>query len=210
MPEYPVWLFDFDGTLVDSEELILDSFRYASRFVLGEAPPDETLRAGVGTPLYTQARTLAGERAEEFVQVYVAYNRSRHADLLGSYEGVTEMLWRLRDAGKRLGLVTSKQRASVELAFQTVPYEPAFEVIVTVEDTEYHKPEPEPILLALQRLGVGPDAAIYVGDSPYDLLAARAAGVASGAALWGMHSPDTLLELWPDHVFETPDQVAVE
>jgi phosphoglycolate phosphatase-like HAD superfamily hydrolase len=59
-------------------------------------------------------------------------------------------------------------------------------------------------------MGVGADAAIYVGDSPYDLLAARAAGVASGAALWGMHPADALLELWPDHVFETPDQVAAE
>jgi len=210
MPAYPVWLFDFDGTLVDSEELILDSFRYATDFVVGSTPPDEVLRAGIGRPLYAQAELLAGERADEFVQVYLAHNRSRHSDLLGSYEGVTEMLWRLRDAGRRLGMVTSKLRSSVELAFQTVPYEPAFEVVVTLEDTERHKPEPDPILLALRQMGVGADAAIYVGDSPYDLLAARAAGVASGAALWGIHPRDSLLELWPDHVFETPYEVEAE
>src|SRR5439155_18224127 len=117
----------------------------------------------------------------------------RHAETVFAYDGVTEMLWRLRDEGRRLGIVTSKLRESVDLVLDQVSYSPAFEVVVTVEDTQEHKPQPEPILCALDRLGVSADAAIYVGDSPYDILAARAAGVASGAALWGLHRPDDLL-----------------
>jgi pyrophosphatase PpaX len=126
---------------------------------------------------------------------------------VGSFDGVGEMLMRLRDEGCRLGIVTSKLRSTVDLVLDQISYGPAFEVIVTVEDTDLHKPDPDPILFALERLHVGPDAVIYVGDSPYDIQAARAAGVASGAALWGLHGKDDLLELWPTHTFETPREV---
>src|SRR5436305_1106820 len=117
------------------------------------------------------------------------------------------MLMRLRDEGRRLGIVTSKLRTTVDIVLDQISYGPAFEVIVTAEDTARHKPDPDPILLALERMKVGPDAAIYVGDSPYDILAGRAAGVATGAATWGIHPRDDLLELWPDHVFDSPLQV---
>jgi pyrophosphatase PpaX len=207
MPAYPVWLFDFDGTLVDTHGVILDCYRHAALEVLGEELPADVVEANLSRTLREAAADVAGERAEDFFRVYVEHSLALHADEVGPFEGVTEMLMRLRDDGRRLGIVTSKLRATVDLVLDTISYGPAFEVIVTVDDTDAHKPEPDPILLALERMNVGPDAAIYVGDSPYDILAARAAGVASGAALWGIHAKDDLLELWPDHVFETPQEV---
>jgi pyrophosphatase PpaX len=153
------------------------------------------------------AEDVAGEHADRFFDVYVEHSLALHADQVDTFDGVTEMLMRLRDDGCRLGIVTSKLRATVDIVLDQISYGPAFEVIVTAEETERHKPDPDPILLALERMRVGPDAAIYVGDSPYDILAARAAGVASGAATWGIHARDDLLELWPDHVFDSPLQV---
>jgi len=207
MPAYPVWLFDFDGTLVDTHGVILDCYRHAALQVLGEELPADVVAANLSRTLREASAEVAGDRAEEFFDVYVAHSMALHADEVWPFEGVTEMLMRLRDDGCRLGIVTSKLRSVVELVLDQVSYGPAFEVIVTVDDTELHKPEPEPILYALERLKVGPDAAIYVGDSPFDILAARAAGVASGAALWGLHAKDDLLELWPTHAFESPLEV---
>jgi pyrophosphatase PpaX len=207
MPAYPVWLFDFDGTLVDTHRVILDCYRHAALEVLGEELPAEVVEANLSRTLREASAAVAGDRAEDFFDVYVEHSLALHADEVDTFDGVTEMLMRLRDDGCRLGIVTSKLRSTVELVLDTISYGPAFEVVVTVDDTELHKPEPDPILLALERLNVGPDAAIYVGDSPYDIQAARAAGVASGAALWGIHRDDDLLELWPDHVFTTPQEV---
>jgi pyrophosphatase PpaX len=207
MPAYPVWLFDFDGTLVDTHGVILDCYRHAALEGLGEELPADVVEANLSRTLREAAADVAGDRADEFFDVYVEHSLALHADEVDTFDGVTEMLMRLRDDGCRLGIVTSKLRQTVDLVLDQISYGPAFEVIVTAEDTERHKPDPDPILLALERLRVGPDAAIYVGDSPYDILAARAAGVASGAATWGIHPRDDLLELWPDHVFDAPMQV---
>ena len=207
MPAYPVWLFDFDGTLVDTHGVILDCYRHAALEVLGEELPAEVVEANLSRTLREASADVAGDRADEFFDVYVQHSLALHADEVGPFEGVGEMLMRLRDEGCRLGIVTSKLRTVVDLVLDQISYGPAFEVIVTVDDTELHKPEPDPILFALERLNVGPDAAIYVGDSPFDILAARAAGVASGAALWGLHAKDDLLELWPTHTFESPRDV---
>jgi pyrophosphatase PpaX len=207
--DYPVWLFDFDGTLIDTEEVILDCYREAALELWGEELSEDVVRRNMSRTLREASVSVAGDQADSFFDAYVSHSLERHAEAVFAYDGVTEMLWRLRDAGARMGIVTSKLRPSVDLVLDQVSYGPAFEVIVTVEDTEGHKPEPDPILCALQRLKVSPEAAIYVGDSPYDILAARAAGVASGAALWGLHQADDLLELWPDHAFASPAEVAV-
>jgi pyrophosphatase PpaX len=207
--DYPVWLFDFDGTLIDTEEVILDCYRHTALQLWGEELPEEIVRSNMSRTLREAAADVAGDEADSFFDAYVAHSLQRHSEAVFAYDGVTEMLWRLRDAGVRMGIVTSKLRPSVDLVLDQVSYRPAFEVIVTVEDTDSHKPEPEPILCALRRMKVSPEAAIYVGDSPYDILAARSAGVASGAALWGLHRADDLLELWPDHAFASPAEVAV-
>ena len=204
---YPVWLFDFDGTLVDTAAVIRDCYRHAAVEVLGDDLPDEVVAENMSRTLREASLAVAGPRADEFFDVYRSHSLALHAEEVAAYEGVTEMLWRLRDDGCRLGIVTSKLRVAVDLVLDQISYGPAFEVIVTVEDTERHKPEPDPLLTALRRLGAQPETAIYVGDSPYDVLAARAAGVASGAALWGLHQPDDLLELWPTHAFASPAEV---
>ena len=208
--EPTVWLFDFDGTLVDSERLILASFRHATRAVLGATPSDEVLRAGIGLTLEQQARDLAGDRAQELFDVYVRHNRAAHAELLSTFDGVPEMIGRLRRRDARLGVVTAKIRPTLELGFEHVPLERDwFEVLIAKEDTGRHKPEPEPLLLALELMDADPRDAIYVGDSPFDIRAAHASGVVAAAAAWGdIFSRDVLVAERPQIVFDSPDQVA--
>src|SRR5436309_8355255 len=144
--------------------------RHAAREVLGAEPSDELLMAAVGGPgLEAQMHALAPDRVEELVTVYRAHNEPLHDELV-CCDGMEDVLVRLKDEGRRLGIVTAKRRATVDLAFARVPLGHLFEVVVGGDETKGHKPDPEPLLLALDRLGgASPDDAAYVGDSPFDI-----------------------------------------
>lgn len=202
-------LFDLDGTLVDSGSIILASFRHATSTVLRREIPDHELLAAVGGPgLREQMEALDSERAEELIAVYSAHNAELH-DRLEPCTGVLHALETLHAAGRRLGVVTAKRRATLALAFEVLPeLRRFFEVTVGAEDTERHKPNPEPLLLALERLGEEPARAVYVGDSPFDVQAAKAARTASVAVTWGrIHSRERLDREEPDVVVDTVEEL---
>src|ERR671926_50785 len=170
---FPVVLFDLDGTVVDSGAIILASMRHAAKEVLGVEPPDELLMAAVGGPgLEAQMHALSPDRVQELVTVYRAHNEPLHDELV-CCAGIDDLLVRLKDEGRRLGIVTAKRRATVELAFATVPLGHLFETVVGGDETERHKPDPEPLLLAAARMGANPASIVYVGDSPFDIRAAK-------------------------------------
>lgn len=197
---FPIVLFDFDGTLVDSGAIILASMKHAASTVLGRDIPDAELMAAVGGPgLVAQMEALDEARVDELVRVYREHNEPLHADLEPCL-GIEDALLRLRDEERRLGIVTAKRRATVQLAFDVLPHlEDYFDVVVGADDTERHKPDPQPILHALERLGAEPAQAAYVGDSPFDIQAGRAAGTFAVAVTWGrIHDEQRLRRESPD------------
>ena len=203
---YPVVLFDLDGTVVDSGGIILASMRHAARTVLGREYSDQELLASVGGPgLEAQMAVLAEDRVDELVRVYRAHNEPLH-DTLEFCPGMADALTTLKQQGRRLGLVTAKRRVTVELAFARLPLADLFEIVVGGDETERHKPSPEPLELGLERLGVGPEGTAYVGDSPFDMQAARAARMASIGVTWGrIHGRDSLREA--DAVVDTAEEL---
>jgi len=202
-----VVLFDLDGTLIDTIELILASMRHATSTVLGETIPDEVLMHNVGVPLSVQMDEFAPERVEELLRVYRAHNAIVHDDLVGEYAGTAAALTVLAGRGVRMGVVTSKSRAVALRGLERFALEGFFETLVAYEDTDIHKPRPEPLLEAARRMGVDIGACAYVGDSPHDMTAAVAAGAISVAALWGPF-PQRVLEPGPDYAIGSLGELA--
>jgi pyrophosphatase PpaX len=201
---FPVVLFDLDGTLIDSGPMIVASMKHAAQQVLGRAVDEEILTAAIGGPgLFAQMHALDPERVDDLVDAYRAHNEPLH-EQLEAFREVVEVLPRLRAQGRRLGIVTAKRRATMGLAFDRLPgLEENFDVLVGAEDTERHKPEPDPLLEALRRLDATPEEAAYVGDSPFDIRAAKAAGVYSVGVGWGgIHTAQTLRAEEPDVLVE--------
>jgi len=196
-------LFDFDGTLVDTTEMIHQSMRHATSSVLGRDDiPRETLLANVGKPLPRQMELIDAEKAELLLEAYRSHHEEHHDALIGEFPGVEESLSRLRSAGIKVAVVTSKRRLSVEMALKNFPgLRNVVDRFVTLEDTTQHKPHPEPVLRGLELLGGIPkERAAYVGDSPFDVQAAKAAGLTSVAVSWGAFPEDRLREAEPDHL----------
>jgi pyrophosphatase PpaX len=200
---FPIVLFDLDGTLVDSAAAILGSFHHATETVLSRRFPDEQILAQVGgTNLAYQMGLLDPDRVDELVRVYREHNDPQYSEV-ACFAGVVEVLEQLRAQGRRLGVVTAKRRPAVDRAFVGAGIGELFDVIVSSEDTERHKPDPEPVLKALELLDAQPPDAAYVGDSPFDVAAARAAGVFSVAVGWGgIHRVDDA-----DAVVQTPEEL---
>jgi pyrophosphatase PpaX len=205
---FPVVLFDLDGTVVDSGGIILASMRHATREVLGRDFGDAELMQAVGGPgLEAQMEVFAPERVDELVRVYRAHNEPLH-DELEACVGMEDVLLRLHEQGHRLGVVTAKRRSTVELAFARVPIAHLFETVVGGDETQRHKPDPEPLLLAAKRMDARPDETAYVGDSPFDIRAAKAAGMHAIAVSWGrIHDRERLEREEPDAIVDTAEEL---
>lgn len=201
-----VVLFDLDGTLVDSGSMILASFRHATRSVLAREVPDEVLLAHVGgATLDEQMRAIDASRADDLVASYREHNFPLH-DELQPCAGVVDVLERLDEQGRRLGIVTAKRQATVELAFRVLPLAHLFDAVVTSDDVARNKPHPDGILRALELLDASPDDAAYVGDSPFDVEAANRAGVCSIAVGWGGIHPRATVEAAKPDLFVTDSE----
>jgi pyrophosphatase PpaX len=205
---YPVVLFDLDGTLIDSGPIILASMRHATRTILEREFADEELLAHVGGwGLHEQMRVFDEDRADELVTCYRAHNEPLHAGLDWCH-GIKPTLDGLVEQGRTLGLVTTKSRKTVGLAFSALPLEHYFAAVVAADDTRRHKPHPEPLLHAASLLGVAAAKCAYVGDAPFDVQAAKAAGMLAVAVAWGgIHVRDRLEAEEPDAIVSAPEEL---
>jgi pyrophosphatase PpaX len=197
-------LFDLDGTLIDSIELIQNSAKHAFRDREGHVPSDAEWLTGVGIPLVAMFRRYARDDADvdALIAKYREYQLANHDRLLRCYDLVVDTVDQLREAGHPLGIVTSKTEWLARRGIDHVGLGSHFDVIVGCDTCERHKPDPQPVLLALERLGYEPDEGVFVGDSIYDMAAGNAAGVTTIAALWGPFSREDLVASHPKHYLE--------
>ncbi|MBP2018360.1 pyrophosphatase PpaX [Symbiobacterium terraclitae] len=204
MRNFDAVLFDLDGTLIDTNQLIVESFQHVFRSELGlEVTPAE-IYPYFGEPLHTTLARYGPDRADELVAAYRKFNLSQHDRMVRPFPGVAGAVADLQAAGVRLGVVTSKITELALRGLRVCGIADYFPVVVGVDQTQRHKPEPDPALRAIALLGVEPGPRVLmVGDSPFDIACGRAAGCMTAAVGWAAN-PAPLAACRPDFWIEQP------
>jgi len=204
-------LFDLDGTLVDSIELIIRSAQAAFATCNRTVPPREEIVAGIGRPLRSQFGDYTSDTEEvaRLIQAYRAFQTVHHDALTLPYDGVNDVVRALAADGRQLGVVTSKIEPLAHRALAHVGLDECFSIVIGLESTTRHKPDPAPLMHAMERFGADPSETVYIGDSPFDLQAAHAASITSIAVSWGAFTEERLRSERPTHVVRTASELHV-
>lgn len=189
---YELVLFDLDGTLVDSIDLIVATWQHLGRAELGRELTREEVTPLIGLPLLEAVARIVPERPAEIARRYREWNIAHHDEYVTACAGMVELVGRLRDSGVRVGVVTAKMRPLAEHGLAVCGYGDTIEVACGVEDTDSHKPDPEPLLVGAERMGCPAGVTAYVGDAIWDLRAARAARMDGIGVTWGAGRPAEL------------------
>lgn len=200
------FLFDLDGTLINSIPLITGTFEKVFEYFGLPWKNGEVLKT-IGIPLREVAQIYLPGRTEEFIEKYTLFQGEKHTDLVKLYPGSIETLASIKAGGFRVGIVTSKRRASALTDIEITGLKSYIDVTVTVEDVDMPKPHPEPVIKALDSLRSRPEKAVFVGDSWYDIMAGKQAGVLTVGATWGMASRGELAEKGPDFIVDSWDEL---
>lgn len=200
-------LFDYDGTLMDTNEVVLRSWQHTFRTIRGhEEDPDE-IRKTFGEPLVlTLEKTFPEIPVSESLEVYRTYQREVFTDFVEVFPGMLELLENLKDKGYKLGLVTSRTKDTTWRGLEHYGMDKYFDAVITAGDTDKHKPDPEPILITLDKLDSSPQEAVMVGDTMFDLQCAKNAGVKSIIVDWSITmTPDEKRQA--DHIIRTANEL---
>lgn len=198
-------LFDLDGTLVNTNELIIASYDHVFRSCLNLTVPRETITTHIGETLFKTMASYDAERAEELVECYRTFNHAHHDELIQRYEGVQEAIHELHAAGVKLAVVTSKNTKLAQRGLQVAGLDPYFDLVIGVDLVERPKPDPQSIHLACEKLGAqpGPDV-LMMGDTHFDIRTGRNAGVKTICVGWTIQDRAELEALQPDYWVEVP------
>jgi len=206
MNKFDCILFDLDGTLIDTTPLIIESFRHTFFNHFNIVKQDDELYEYLGIPLKKPFEKLYPDKVDILLNTYREYNLLKHDECVSIFLGIPQLLKECRRKGIKLGVVTSKRRDLAGRGMELFGLQSYMDVFIGYEDTTIHKPEGEPVLKAMKELGMADGSKVlYVGDSPYDILCARNAGVKSAAVTgWSYVPRNDLLACTPDYCIQTP------
>lgn len=203
-------LFDFDGTLMNTNELIIGSWQHTYETITGIPGNREEIISTFGETLkVSMGKAFPDYPAHEAVEIYRGYQRGKFGDYISLFPGMLELLQELKNKAYRTAIVTSRLKPTTIEGLEKFELHQYLDTIVTMEDCTKHKPDPEPVLIALEKLKAKPDESIMLGDSMFDIKCAKAAGVKSVLVGWAMAvteedkcGPDA-----PDYIIETAEEL---
>ncbi len=205
-------LFDFDGTLMDTNDVILMSWQHTFRTLANREEKEDVLTATFGEPLETTMdRFFPHIPLEESIEIYRQFQRDNFNGLITLFPGMKELIIALKERGYKIGLVTSRLKQTSMEGLEKYGLTKYFDAIVTPEDTTKHKPDPEPVHIALRKLGARPDQAVMLGDTLFDIMCAKNAGVRSVLVAWSLAlAGKTKADLGkdaPDYIIHKPEEL---
>ncbi|WP_101843070.1 pyrophosphatase PpaX [Halobacillus sp. Marseille-P3879] len=193
-------LFDLDGTLIDTNELIIASFTHTVGQYAHRPYTREEILHFIGPPLRESLAAVNAEQVEEMVTTYREHNVANHDSYVRAYDGVVETIKELKARNYRLGIVTTKMRNTVQMGLDLTGLNDLFEVVITLDDVVHAKPHPEPIVRALNLLDGQADETLMVGDNTHDIEAGKNAGTLTAGVAWTIKGRQVLDELNPDYM----------
>lgn len=195
-------LFDLDGTLIDTNELIIKCFKLVYKKYLDLDVSREEICKYFGEPLLKTLQRYDEKNAEKLMEHFREYNSNMHDEMVKSFDGARETLLSLKALGIKTGVVTSKRKEMTTRGLKFINIEDTMDIVITPEDTKNHKPHPEPILVACNRLGINPSEVLYIGDTSFDIKCSKSAGTRCGLVKYTALPLEELMKLKPDYVVE--------
>lgn len=205
---YKTILFDFDGTLINTHDLIVKGLNEVSLLSRGIAFTHEEHDIIVGKPLETQLDYLTYGNGQRYIAPFQKWYRQNHDLYVRPYEEMEELLESLKYEGYKMGIVTNNSRQCLEMGLRYLGLNEFFETIVTRDDVKETKPHPQGIIKALKNLNSSPQETLFIGDSSADMMAAHYAGVAPVMVGWTTLSLEKRQQYHPMEVVETPWEIA--
>ncbi len=194
-------LFDLDGTIIDTNELIIRSFIEALQGVAPEGFGREHIIPSMGQPLTDQLKLFSGlEDVTQLVAAYREVNLRLHDEYVKAFDYVNEVIEKLHGQGIQIGVVTTKMRLTTERGLKYTGLYDYIDAIVTIDDVVNPKPHAEPVSKAIGLLGADPSSTIMVGDSIVDIESAIAAGAIAVGVAWSLKGEQILKEAGAHHV----------
>lgn len=201
-------LFDLDGTLLDTIPLIMESFQHVYQLFTGQPGDPVKIRQSIGTPLEQCFSEFAPGQIQNMISEFTQHNQQRLDSHVAIFLGILPLLEKLRERSLKMGIVTSKRLETARHSLRLFDIERYFDVVIGKESTATHKPAPEPVWTAIEKLGLEhPDQAVFVGDSMHDLISAQNAGCVSAIAGWTGMPRFPLYQKKPDLWINQPDQL---
>ncbi|WKA55939.1 pyrophosphatase PpaX [Planococcus shixiaomingii] len=195
-------LFDFDGTLLDTNELIIQTFlSVLGRHYPGRFSREEVLHF-IGPSLKQTFETIDPERTEELIEEYRTLNKTLHDDLVAEYDGVPETMRLLKARGLKMAIVSTKRRETILHGLNLMGITDVFDVIIGLDQVNQPKPDPEPLELALELLGSTREEALMIGDNSHDIDGGKNAGVRTAGVAWSAKGEAFLASLEPDFMLQ--------
>ena len=201
-------LFDFDGTLADTNEMIIGSWQHTYRTLRGEEEPLENILKTFGEPLaLSMEKAFPETPVDQAIAVYRSFQEEHFEEMIRPFPAMDELIRRLKREGYKVGIVTSRLRNTTMRGLRQFGLDGDVDIVVTCEDTQKHKPDPQPASEALLRLGSKPENAMMVGDSIFDIRCAHGAGLKAVKVGWAAASSEGEEEESADAVAETAEDI---
>jgi pyrophosphatase PpaX len=195
-------LFDLDGTLIDTNELIISTYLHTlEKYFPGKYTREDVLPF-LGPTLHEVFGKMDPDRVEEMVLDYRTYNLANHDALVKEFVGVMETIETLKKKGYKLAIVTTKREDVAFKGLRLMKLDPYFDVMIAYDHVKKVKPDPEPIYLALEKLDSKPEEALMVGDNFHDVLAGKNAGTKTAGVAWSIKGREYLAKYEPDFMLE--------
>ncbi|WP_337865003.1 HAD-IA family hydrolase [Ignavibacterium sp.] len=199
-------IFDIDGTLTFTNQLIFDSFNFIAEKYLGKRFSNEQIIALFGPTEDVIIKQMFPDKYELVRKDYYDYYHRNH-EIAKLYDGIKELLFDLKKSGVILGIFTGKGRTSSLITLNFLGIRELFDMIVTGDDVNNHKPSPEGIIKFIETFKLKPVEVLMVGDAPSDIKAAKEAGVKIASVVWDSYSANEVRKLNKETVFETVEEL---